>query len=39
MTTIRLKGNLDGDEKEIVQANEQCEVIQLKTWAVSGLAS
>lgn len=38
MTTI-LKGNLDGDKKKIVQANEQCEVIQLKTCAVSGLAS
>lgn len=38
MTTI-LKGDLDGDKKKIVQANEQCEVIQLKTSAVSGLAS
>lgn len=38
MTTI-LKGNLDGDKKKIVQANEQCEVIQLKTCEVSGLAS
>lgn len=38
MTSI-LKGNLDGDKKKIVQASEQCEVTQLKTYAVSGLAS